>query len=138
MKPKHKIIVLLCVVAFIAATTAWRLDGKKEDSPGKLTLYGNVEIRDAQLAFKDQERISAMSVDEGDRVTQGQILAQLDTKCLQAATLFNPLRYITVALREIFLEGADLRFIWPQLWPLLTMSGATLPIAAWMFRRRSQ
>jgi ABC-2 type transport system permease protein len=57
---------------------------------------------------------------------------------LQAATYFNPLRYITVALREIFLEGADLRLIWPQLWPLLIMAGATLPVAAWLFRRRSQ
>jgi ABC-2 type transport system permease protein len=57
---------------------------------------------------------------------------------LQATTFFNPMRYITVALREIFLEGASLRFIWPQLWPLLIMAGVTLPFAAWMFRRRSQ
>jgi HlyD family secretion protein len=83
MKPIHKIIVLIFVVAIIAGTTAWRMD-RKEDPPGKLKLYGNVEIRDAQLAFKDQERISAISVDEGDRVTQGQVLAQLDTKRLQA------------------------------------------------------
>jgi ABC-2 type transport system permease protein len=57
---------------------------------------------------------------------------------LQAATFLNPLRYITVALREIFLEGAGLQLIWPQLWPLLVMAGATLPFSAWMFRRRSQ
>jgi len=57
---------------------------------------------------------------------------------LQTATLLNPLRYIVVALREIFLEGAGLGFVWPQVWPLLLMAGATLPVAAWMFRRRSQ
>lgn len=57
---------------------------------------------------------------------------------LQTATRLNPLRYIIVALREIFLKGADLAFIWPQLWPLLLMSVTTLPFAAWMFRHRSE
>jgi HlyD family secretion protein len=84
MKPKQKIIVLFCVLSVIAATAAWRIDKEKEDSPKNLTLYGNVEIRDAQLAFKDRERISSISVDEGDRVTKGQVLAQQDTKRLQA------------------------------------------------------
>jgi len=57
---------------------------------------------------------------------------------LQKATWINPLRYIIAALREIFLEGAGLELVWPQLWPLVLMAGATLPFAAWMFRRRSQ
>lgn len=57
---------------------------------------------------------------------------------LQTATLLNPLRYIVQALREIFLEGAGVDFIWPRLWPLLLMASATLPLAAWLFRRRSQ
>lgn len=57
---------------------------------------------------------------------------------LQTATLLNPLRYIIVALRQIFLQGADLDFVLPQLWPLILMAAATLPFAAWMFRHRSQ
>jgi ABC-2 type transport system permease protein len=57
---------------------------------------------------------------------------------LQTAILINPLRYIVIALRQLFLEGADLAFIWPQLWPLMIIAAATLPLAAWLFRRRSQ
>jgi HlyD family secretion protein len=43
-----------------------------------------VEIRDAQLAFKESERIAAILVQEGDRVAAGQILARLDTDRLKA------------------------------------------------------
>jgi ABC-2 type transport system permease protein len=46
-------------------------------------------------------------------------------------------RHIITALRRIFLEGADLATVWPQIWPLLIMAGVTLPLAAWLFRRRS-
>ncbi len=57
---------------------------------------------------------------------------------LQIGTLANPIRHIILALRQIFLEGADTATIWPQLWPLLIMACITLPAAAWMFRHRSQ
>ncbi|MBN2428296.1 MAG: ABC transporter permease [Deltaproteobacteria bacterium] len=57
---------------------------------------------------------------------------------LQTMDLVNPVRYIIVALRRIFLEGADVAMIWPQLWPLLIIAGVTLPSAAWLFRHRTQ
>jgi len=57
---------------------------------------------------------------------------------LQIGTLFNPLRHIMTALRNIFLGGADVSMIWPHLWPLILMAGFTLPLAGWMFRHRSQ
>ncbi|MEJ2656095.1 MAG: ABC transporter permease [Desulfobacterales bacterium] len=57
---------------------------------------------------------------------------------LQVGTLINPLRHIITALRNIFLEGAGISMVWPQLWPLLLMAGFALPLAAWMFRHRSQ
>ena len=56
----------------------------------------------------------------------------------QVGDLINPVRYIIIALRDIFLEGADTSMIWPQLWPLMLMSVVTLPLAGWMFRHRSQ
>lgn len=57
---------------------------------------------------------------------------------LQIGTLLNPLRHIIAALRDIFLQGADVIMIWHQLWPLVLMACFTLPLAAWMFRHRSQ
>jgi ABC-2 type transport system permease protein len=56
---------------------------------------------------------------------------------LQRGDLINPVRYIIVALRNIFLEGADTAMIWPQIWPLLLLASLTLPTAAWLFRHRS-
>ena len=44
-----------------------------------LTLYGNVDIRQVQLAFNGSERIARMLVKEGEPVKQGQLLATLDT-----------------------------------------------------------
>jgi ABC-2 type transport system permease protein len=57
---------------------------------------------------------------------------------LQTGTLANPVRYIIKALRRVFLEGADVSLIWPQIWPLLIMAAVTLPAATWFFRRRSE
>jgi ABC-2 type transport system permease protein len=57
---------------------------------------------------------------------------------LQIGTLLNPLRHIIAALRDIFLQGADIILIWHNIWPLLLMACFTLPLAGWMFRHRSQ
>jgi ABC-2 type transport system permease protein len=38
---------------------------------------------------------------------------------LQIGTLLNPLRHIIAALRDIFLQGADIILIWHNIWPLL-------------------
>jgi ABC-2 type transport system permease protein len=57
---------------------------------------------------------------------------------LQIGTLINPVRYIIAALRSIFLEGANVAAIWPQIWPLMLMACVTLPMAGWLFRHRAQ
>jgi ABC-2 type transport system permease protein len=57
---------------------------------------------------------------------------------LQVADFINPVRYIIIALRDIFLEGADVAMIWPQLWPLMLLTCVTLSLATWLFRHRSQ
>lgn len=51
---------------------------------GALRLFGNVELRDAQLAFFAQERIERVAVEEGDRVAAGQLLATLHHERLDA------------------------------------------------------
>ncbi len=57
---------------------------------------------------------------------------------LQLATHLNPIRYIIKALREVFLEGADVHMLWPQIWPLILMAALMLPMAGWLFRHRAQ
>ena len=53
-------------------------DRRSGDRSAPLTLYGNVDIREVQLAFQDAGRIRALPVDEGARVAAGQVVAELD------------------------------------------------------------
>jgi ABC-2 type transport system permease protein len=57
---------------------------------------------------------------------------------LQLMDRANPVMYIISSLRAVFLEGADVKMLWPNLWPLLIMAAITLPSAAWLFRHRTQ
>jgi HlyD family secretion protein len=49
---------------------------------GELLLYGNVDLRQVDLAFNDSGRIAEVLVEEGDSVTEGDVLARLDTSRL--------------------------------------------------------
>lgn len=49
-----------------------------------LVLYGNVDIREVDLAFNNSEHIDRLLVQEGDRVSKGQLLATLHQERLQA------------------------------------------------------
>lgn len=55
---------------------------------------------------------------------------------LQYLTLINPLRYAIDIAHRVYLEGAGLRLLFPELWPLAIMAAVTLSAASWMFRHR--
>jgi HlyD family secretion protein len=80
-------IVLAVVIVGAAATIAvrWFAHSQKNGSAGELKIFGNIDIRQADLAFNEQERIAKVLVQEGDRVTSGQVLAQLVTNRLEAS-----------------------------------------------------
>lgn len=70
------------VVAISAAGITWGVSRQVAADPG-LTLYGNVDLRQVDLAFNNSERIDAIVVQEGDRVHAGQVLARLDSQRLE-------------------------------------------------------
>jgi HlyD family secretion protein len=74
-------IVLAIVLVAALATKGFGLFGHGDD---KLRLYGNVDIREVDMAFRVPGRITAMAVEEGAKVKQGQLLATLDTATLDA------------------------------------------------------
>jgi HlyD family secretion protein len=79
--------VVLLVVGLAAAGVGvwlWRFFPYQEPTK-ELLLYGNIDIRQVQLAFNGTDRIAAVLVKEGDRVQGGQLLAKLDTRRLEAA-----------------------------------------------------
>ncbi|HUU14552.1 MAG TPA: ABC transporter permease [Terriglobia bacterium] len=56
-------------------------------------------------------------------------------EAVQALTYLNPLRYILVIVRGIFLNGVGLGVLWPQMLALAVMGVATLWLASRRFRK---
>ena len=79
-----RIIVLAVVVTAVIFGVRWQKNHENGRTDGTLKLYGSIEIRDASLAFTEQERIDAVLVEEGDRIEAGQVLARLKTDRLAA------------------------------------------------------
>ena len=75
------LIALAVVLVVLAAGLAWWLFQPKK-APTELVLYGNVDLREVDLAFNNSERIASVLVQEGDRVQKGQVLARADTNRL--------------------------------------------------------
>ena len=76
------LIVLLLGATGAGVGLTWWLTHRTADAR-ELVLYGNVDLRQVQLAFNNNERIAAVLVQEGDRVRKGQVVARLDTSRLE-------------------------------------------------------
>ena len=55
---------------------------------------------------------------------------------IQDFTLITPLRYAIDLAHRVYLEGAGLDRLVPDLWPMAIIATVTLGAAAWMFRNR--
>ncbi len=78
----RRVLIILAVLAAAAGAGVWWY-GHRNGAPTEITLYGNVDLRQADLAFHGSERIAAVDVQEGDRVHAGEVLARLDTSRLE-------------------------------------------------------
>ncbi|MDH3356990.1 MAG: efflux RND transporter periplasmic adaptor subunit [Desulfobacteraceae bacterium] len=84
MKRLIRIIIVVVFVSAVILGVRWFLNAEGNPSASELRIYGNIDIRKADLAFNEQERIVQVLVEEGDRVTAGQVLARLQTNRLEA------------------------------------------------------
>jgi HlyD family secretion protein len=77
--------VVLALIAIVAGCILLvHLLGDSKKDPNQIVLFGNVDLRQVELAFNNSERIAEVLVEEGDKVTRGQVLARLDTSRLKA------------------------------------------------------
>lgn len=76
-------LALLVVVLGAAAAYAWW--GRDTATAAPTRLYGNVDIREVELAFRQPGRVARLHVDEGSAVRQGQLLAELDAQTYRDA-----------------------------------------------------
>jgi len=76
--------MLVIIASAVIFSVRWYLEKENETGNGKLKIYGSIDIRDANLAFNEQERIDEVLAEEGDRVKAGQVLARLNSERLKA------------------------------------------------------
>jgi HlyD family secretion protein len=81
MKKRIPILILILAAAG-AAVYAFR--GSNKPPSDRLIVSGNIELTEVNIAFKTAGRLIERTVDEGDNVKKGQILARLDRDQLAA------------------------------------------------------
>lgn len=77
-----RLILGLLVVAAAGALT-FRFALPTGDNPGTIRISGNIEVTDAEVAFKIPGRVEERLVDEGMLVQQGKVVAVLDSSDLR-------------------------------------------------------
>jgi HlyD family secretion protein len=82
-KAKRTLVVAAIVAIASGSGFFWMQRAGIDDS--QLRLYGNVDIREVQLAFRQPGRVTEMALDEGDAVRAGERMAALDAQPYQEA-----------------------------------------------------
>ena len=79
---KRIVIILLLVAAAFAGVYAYR--GANKTPENRIVVSGNIELTEVNIAFKTAGRLIERTVDEGDSVKKGQVIARLDRDQLVA------------------------------------------------------
>ncbi len=82
-KPLRMPGVILFLLA-IAGAGVWWMNQPKQDLPGIASGNGRIEATEVDVATKQQGRVEAVLVKEGDMVEAGQVLARMDAAVLRA------------------------------------------------------
>ena len=70
--------ILLAGLAIIAGAAAFAWHPWSKPPADSLTLYGNVDVRQVDMAFQALGRVQEMRFEEGDAVKEGDLLARLE------------------------------------------------------------
>ena len=85
MKTVIRILLLFALIGGAIAGYLYWQSTKALANANELTLYGNIDVRQVELAINGNERIAELFVKEGDPVKKGQLLAKLETSRLEFA-----------------------------------------------------
>lgn len=83
IQKKKLVMVAVGVLAIAGAIVYWQT--RPAAPTDQVTVYGNVDIRQVEVAFNDNGRLLNLLVQEGDRVKKGQLLAEIDPVRFQDA-----------------------------------------------------
>jgi HlyD family secretion protein len=74
---KKRIILIVAVVA-VATAGVYAYRGMHQQPDNRIVVSGNIELTEVNIAFKTAGRLIERTVDEGDPVKKGQVIARLD------------------------------------------------------------
>jgi HlyD family secretion protein len=81
MKKRIPILLLILVAAGVAV---YAFRGSNKPPADRLVVSGNIELTEVNIGFKTAGRLIERTVDEGDNVKKGQVIARLDRDQLAA------------------------------------------------------
>jgi HlyD family secretion protein len=81
---KKRILALVIVALAAAAAYLYLSKQTEEKSKKRIMVSGNIELTEVNIAFKTSGRLLERTVDEGDQVKKGQVIARLDHDQLSA------------------------------------------------------
>ncbi len=100
----NKKAIILPILLLGGSAVAYLIYRNATAAERDATLYGNVDIREASLAFRVAGRVASIAVDEGAQVKQGDILATLDGEPLQNALHSTEATMAALAARNTLLR----------------------------------
>lgn len=80
LSPAARRTILVAATAAVAIALGSLWLARERAANGTLRLYGNVDIREVDLAFRQPGRVAEMAFDEGDVVAAGTRMATLDAQ----------------------------------------------------------
>ena len=92
-----KRLTIVIAMLGILAGAGWLIAQRLAAEPNDDTLYGNIEIRQVDLAFNSEGTVTALQKHEGDTVKAGEVIASLDDATYRSAKV----------LAEARLDGAQ-------------------------------
>lgn len=81
MAKRKRIAALILMLIVLGGFIYYRhQESTAQEAAHELKLSGNVDVREVSIAFRGSDRINEILVNEGDRVSKGQVLARLDSQ----------------------------------------------------------
>lgn len=79
---RKRILIAVVVLAVLAAAGTWWYRTRKAKPDDRVAISGNIEMTQVQIGFKTAGKLIERTVDEGDRVKKGMVVARLDREQL--------------------------------------------------------
>ncbi len=75
---KRRLVIIIVLLLVLGG--GWYFYARESNGRQQLQLFGNIDIREVSLGFRVPGRISEVLKDEGDSVTQDEVIARLDAE----------------------------------------------------------